>query len=625
MRFSRSRRSALLAATAVAVGGIAGAARLPDLGADHPEAGPEPAPGTPCTHAGQLRISSSTEKGMTGLADLYNERTRTFTVDGRAYCGTVTVDLKSSGAAERELEAALKKPGFATDESLPEVWLPSARAWFELLAHGLPPDRQPRIPRTGWSLARSPLVLALPEGKATALRTRINNRFDWATLEQLVGPDNAPLTWGDAGLLAGGRREWGTFRLRKDNAMLSTSGLAAAVSCYLALHANHRNWTTGSPGMKQRFNKLEGLVSPAGYSSDSWAMMTALATRDQIEPGWGDTDSAVIVQESLVYQYNTSQLGVTAAPREHLMPFYPERALFMDHPYVELPTLRDRVRQALSDDFRTFLHSPEAQRHFTRYGMRLSPDGTRTGELDALSRRLKQRDGMSAVDPVQSRVAELPWPGGAELEKIQGLWQSTRKRAHLMILVDESGAMSADHLERVRSTLGAALKQWTNDRDRVAVCGFHADPERQQAPVIRWITDGWLAGSSPALIAAAQELSARPGTTSPLRRAIREAQDGVARIADEDGETPEDTDGDGRWINVVLVVTAGNDPDEDTPRAAEPSPLAGVPVHSLALHPGAGQAAAVLKGFAERTRGSFSEVTDLQDLDRLFAAAMRVA
>src|SRR5439155_13932982 len=81
------------------------------------------------------------------------------------------------------------------------------------------------VPADVESIARTPLVLAMPRPMAEAL-----------------GWPKTPIGWGDVlklandprGWAAKGHPEWGSFKLGKTNPNISTSGLAATVGAFVA-------------------------------------------------------------------------------------------------------------------------------------------------------------------------------------------------------------------------------------------------------------------------------------------------------------------------------------------------------------------------------------------------------
>lgn len=442
-----------------------------------------------------LQLSSSTEKAsgnpdapkaMDLIVIDYNGSHREFDLGSRKGCATVSVSSVSSGTAERGLSSS-EWTAVTGEQAKPHVWLPTSSAWVSLWQHEKP-DTAPTADDFE-SLAQSPLVLAMPRGKAGRFKEGLADAdlsFNWSVLGQLLH-QGKPLQWGQPGLLSHGSPQWKGFSLRKDDPVESTSGLFALIAVAKAA-AGARVTDAELP---EYLRRIERLV-PNDINPDGTQMMRDLRYEARCgSPDWGDGASAVIVQESLMYQYDADSLGgnprsSTPCPSggsggggkpDDLVPIYSTTNWVMDHPFVPLPGLT-AAQQAAADDFLAFLRTPSAQQRLAASGLR-DKDGKRfpTSGLTELN----DRTGDSKVVLPESVTAP---PGlavqGPEIATIRDRWLASRKPVHLMVLIDESGTMAHDgsvtgknRMDEVRSALHRA-QAWLGKNDEFAIVGFAA-------------------------------------------------------------------------------------------------------------------------------------------------------
>ncbi|MET0495192.1 MAG: substrate-binding domain-containing protein [Actinoplanes sp.] len=437
-----------------------------------------------------LQVSSSTEKaaGRTGppkamdlIARDYNAAKRRYDLDGGQGCATVEVSATSSGTAERGL--ATDWAG-VTGQPQPQVWLPTSSAWVSLLRHERPGAAPPAADLE--SLAQSPLVLAMPKSKADSFKAGLREAgitFDWSVLGQLV-QNGKPLQWGQPGLLSDGDPAWQGFSLRKDDPVESTSGLFALIAVSKAA-AGARLSDAEIP---EYLRRIERLV-PSDINPDGTQMMRDLRFEARCgSANWGAGAGAVVVQESLMYQYDTDTLGGTpntATPcpagrtsvPEDLVPIYSSTNWVMDHPYVRLPNLTPAQRAA-ADDFLTFVRSADNERPLAEAGLRdragrQFPDA---GLTDLNNRMSDEGDLLpdEVTAPPENTLR------GAEIAAIRDRWLASRKPVHLLVLIDESGTMKKkseitgkSRMAEVHSALQRA-QAWLGRNDEFAIAGFAA-------------------------------------------------------------------------------------------------------------------------------------------------------
>ena len=441
-----------------------------------------------------LQLSASTEKAS-GHPDApkaldlividYNDSHREFDLGGEKGCATMKLSSVSSGTAERGLSSS-EWTAVTGEQSKPHVWLPTSSAWVSLWQHEKP-DTAPAADDFE-SLAQSPLVLAMPKSKAARFQEGLADAglsFRWSVLGQLVR-EGKPLQWGEPGLLSHGSPQWKGFSLRKDDPFESTSGLFALIAVAKAA-AGARVTDAELP---EYLRRIERLV-PNAINPDGTQMMRDLRYEARCgSPDWGDQASAVIVQESLMYQYDADNLGgnprsSTPCPSgsagggapDDLVPIYSTTNWVMDHPYIPLPGLT-AAQQAAADDFLAFLRMPAAQQRLADAGMR-----DKDGKMFPTSGLTALNDRMGAGRVLLPESVTAP-PGlavqGQEIAAIRDRWLASRKPVHLLVLIDESGTMAydgsvagRDRMVEVRSALQRA-QAWLGGNDDFAIVGFAA-------------------------------------------------------------------------------------------------------------------------------------------------------
>ncbi len=477
-----------------------------------------------------LSISASSEKAalLGQLADEYIRADRRF--DGR--CADPTVTSKASGAA---LDALAAGWDAAKDGPAPQVWTPASSSWVALLRQrlastdkgGLVPDG--KIP----TVAQSPLVLAMPKPLAEALGWP-DTPIGWS---DVLGLTNDPQGWG-----AKGHPEWGRFRLGKANPHFSTSGLNATVGAYFAATGRSTDLTEkdlADPKVLQYVRSVEAGV--VHYGDISLTFLSNLAAADQAGRGLSYI-SAVAIEEKSVYDYNQGNptgdpalAGKGTKPRVPLVAVYPkEGTLLSDHPFVVLSTASDE-QKAAAQDFLKYVQEPARQQRFTDAAFR-----TYEGKVGAgltASNGLLPDAKFTVIDPPAPQV----------LAKALTTWDSQRKRARVLLVLDVSGSMSNDTGSGTRLALAKAaalqsLSMFAPD-DEVGLWTFSTEINGAATPYTMQVDIGALSANKARIEQVIRGLSAEGGTA--LYATTRAAQQKLAGSADPSR------------INAVVVLTDG--------------------------------------------------------------------
>ncbi len=166
-----------------------------------------------------------------------------------------------------------------------------------------------------------------------------------------------------------------------------------------------------------------------------------------------------VAQEHLVVNYNRQ------SPRDRLVALYPvEGTLWADHPLALLETgsLTDNQRQTWRA-LRDYVQSPEAQRTVLESGFRPADlSVSLEGSPIALA---------NGVDPSQPQTT-LQVPGPAVVDVVQNVWQYTKRKANIFLVVDTSGSMQGEKMAAAQAALREFMAQIKGDQERVGLVEF---------------------------------------------------------------------------------------------------------------------------------------------------------
>ena len=311
----------------------------------------------------------------------------------RDKCTVVRVQTIESATAARELVSGWKNT--STYGPAPAIWVPASSAWTALVNQRLAATGQPPVGTGGASLAQTPLVVAMPAPMAHALGWP-EKKVGWADLAKLAADPH--------GWATHGHPEWGAFKLGKASPELNTSGLLATIATSdLSDTANAA---------------LESSV--VYYGDSSTAFLGTWDRLDQNKQLPTSFASAVVTDERFVSAYNAGYPdgdrhgNAQPKPRVPLVAISPDDGAFeSDYPLT-------RVTASWVDDaagpgvaaFTAFARSPESQGKVVAEGFRVG------GSADDVS--------MAAFAHANTDLMH---------------WSKLRKKARVMLVVDESDSM----------------------------------------------------------------------------------------------------------------------------------------------------------------------------------------
>lgn len=560
-------------------GGDGAAGDAPPGGAPLAQDSPAPAAGNgPCI---PLNILTSLENAdmVRALAAGYTAKPRN--VDGR--CVTPAVTQEQSGAAAAKVAGQF--PGVGAGDK-PSIWLPDSSAWLRIAgtaARGNP------VPQEGTSMARSAIVVAMPE-----------------TMTAALGWDKQPPSWSEVFKMAGeqdvwqrlGHGDWGKFKFGKASPLVSTSGLMALAASYGAAGGS----TGGVDGMDLAAPSLVDKVRAVELGTSHY-----MATPEHFLWHARQADdagkvseflSAVIVDEKSVWDYNrgvVSEDGTTKhsgpPPKEPLRAIYPQDGVFVaDNPAVILEGdwVGSQLRSA-ARDFLSFAATEQGQNVVKASGYRPVQ-----GALDA---------GVAATGHYAQTLQPLPLPKAEALAAIKDSFPEVRKRARALFLLDVSDSMVQESgvtkLQRAKDAVRKALDHFGGD-DEIGLAAFsHEGDGPLQPGVVTPVAP--LKSNKEDLIGKLNGLQAVEAT--PLFEA-------VSRFAGDQAKEYKDT-----FINSIVLLSDGKN---DT---RHPGDLGGLseqlshqnhstPVLVFTLAYGPGADVATLREIARSSGAHYYDATD---------------
>ena len=539
--------------------------------------------GPGCVH---VAVAASFEKSdlLGRIATDYNA-TRP-SVDTR--CVRIDVFRKASGEAER----ALAQGWHESDGPYPHAWSPAATTWVTLLERHRAEAGLPNIVPAGLpSIARSPLVIAMPEPMAKALGWPAQN-VAWAEIFSLA---QDPRGWGRYG-----HSEWG-FRLAKTSPIVSTSGLHTLLATYEAAFQASGTRDLNDERVRASVRGVESSVVHYGDTVSTFLKNLADADdRDEVF----DYVSAIVMEEKQIWDYNNGNpefrlTRTRQVPKIRLVALYPVEGTYLaDHPFVVLNEswIGDRERRAAAS-FVDYLRSNAVQLRFQQDGFR--GYGGEPGPI------ITGNSEFNANLPARIFPSALP----AALQQIQSSWPELRKRARVVMIIDSSSSMSAratgsaSKLQLAKQAALGALPSFADDDD-VALWSFAAAPPRELVPL------GPFREQQSTIRREIEQLEAQ-GSRKALYATITKAVERLSKGFDP------------ARINAVLVLTDGRNDDPERSdlsaliRLLRAQPKSEV-VRVFTLGYGSGADLTTLERIAVASHGGGYEATDPRVIDRVF-------
>ncbi|MFI0352981.1 substrate-binding domain-containing protein [Actinomadura sp. 9N407] len=339
---------------------------------------------------------------------------------------TKAVVRKADPGAMAALLAGQGVPG-RTDRK-PDVWIPDSSLWTAMAGRGAKPAP---IEVTRTSVARSPIVVALPRTLAAGLKARgVTAAPSWDNLLQAAG--------GTAGgaVTKNQMIPPGSVRLLVPDPARDASGMTALVITDILL-ANDPN----------KGSIFTGIVRTVRESTQP----SVQAQFAQFKPQRTGKRPIAIAAEQAVWAFNRT------GPAEPAVALYPqEGTLSLDHPVAI--TTADPGRRAAARLVERALATEATRADVRELGFR-SPDGKAPGTFGEAS----------GVSPQRPR--DLPAPKPATTRQVMQAWSKLSLGIRMLTLIDISGTMTepiapgTTRLQATARTAQGGLSMMANDTE----------------------------------------------------------------------------------------------------------------------------------------------------------------
>jgi Ca-activated chloride channel family protein len=304
-------------------------------------------------------------------------------------CASVTVVSAESATVASAL-------GTVAPGGRPDVWAPESRVWAGLAASR--PEAAAALPRTGPSLATTPVVIAVAGERAAALGWP-SQRLSWRAV---LGAMTKDPTW-----RAYGHPAWGRFVIGMSDPARST----AALHTLLAVADGNRD---GAVTQAEVTNELVLERSVGLYGTDA-----QLVDRTGV--------SAFPATEQAILAHNAG------GELNQLVPAYPTDGVAeADHPFLLLhgswvTAQKRQVAQAFAD----FARGPAGRAGYGRAGFR-GPDRSPRAIPAATA----------GAGTVASAYRTRALPAATQTAEALVRWRALRRPANVLAAIDTSGSMA---------------------------------------------------------------------------------------------------------------------------------------------------------------------------------------
>lgn len=308
------------------------------------------------------------------------------------------------------------------DGQRPDVWVPESTTWMRLAESRQ--DAAQMLPAQVPSLARSPVVLAMPQPMAQAL-AKAGVKPTWHDLVGKLAGSN----WSQFG-----QPKWGKFKLGMADPSQSTAALNALLSV-----ADANNDGKIADNERQAVSTLWNDTDQKAYQPTPSGIIQQLITMNQ-----SDASEQQILQyvsafpalEQDVASYNSDN-----TPAVKLTAVYPsDGAAAADYPYLVLnwshaklspaAAAAQRLRDQVADQFLSYLRTPSSKSTFLDNGYR---DSNYKGGAD-----LTSDNGVTRTVPATVRADMEP----SSINLVVSMWAALSRPTNMLLLVDVSSGMN---------------------------------------------------------------------------------------------------------------------------------------------------------------------------------------
>jgi hypothetical protein len=379
--------------------------------------------GPSCSGRIQLSVAAAPE-----IAPAVKAAADQWAADGAAVGGTcIGVNVSSSesvdvaAAVASKHGATLAGVGQASGTAVtPDVWVPDSSTWLLRLKNG---GATAFAPANGASIARSPVVVAMPEPVASRVGWP-EKKLSWTDLLTAVTAGKSPL---HAGIVEPTQDAAGLSGLLSLTAAASSTG-SSPVAAQEAMVGALRALATNRSSIRQ------DLLARFPRSSDPTAIANGLG--------------AAALSEEDVIAYNQTKPPIQLAALYLDPPPMP-----LDYPFAVLPGIEPAKASAAKVLFEV-LTTPGFRNRLAAQALR-SPDGNWGAGFKAPQGAPSPAGGGATVPPTGQGAAGDLDP--AAIAKATTTWSVATQSGRMLAVVDVSGSMKA----KVATANGATREQVT--------------------------------------------------------------------------------------------------------------------------------------------------------------------
>ncbi|RFU38471.1 VWA domain-containing protein [Actinomadura logoneensis] len=526
----------------------------------------------------KVAVSPDIEPAVTKAAGRFNDERHK--VGGKC--------VKATVSKSRPYEVSTVLSGTAVDQGgdrRPDVWIPDSSLWTSLVRGQSKSGASIQSTRT--SVARSPLVIALPGTLASTLKKQgVTATPSWdnllkaaggvqgggVTKNQMIPPDMIRLLVPDPG-----RNTAGMASLMVTNILLA--GDANKASIFTGIVRTVRESTV--PSVDDQFK--------------------------QFQKGRRARQPVALAPEQAIYRYNKGK------PAETAQALYPDDGTLMfDYPFTV--TTSDGDRQKAAHLLEQAINTDATRSDVRELGFR-SADGKAPSSFTP----------KLGVNP--GRVRQLPAPKPADVNEVMQAWSKLSLGLRMLTLIDVSGSMVApvapntNRLQAIQQVAQGGLSMMSNDTE-LGVWVFSTNMGRGGVPYKEAVSVGPLGeriGSSTRrtmILSQFQQMKPKPNGDTGIYRSVLAAYKYMKRTYKPEFGTS------------IVLLTDGTNDDKNGPSLketlaklkAEKDPNKPIQVNMIGFGPDTNPAE--LKQIAQLTGGDVEVAKTPQEISRIFLAML---
>jgi len=405
------------------------------------QAGPGPEPGVPSTPAASsssetitLLLSSSNAKQTfidKAVADFNDQRVR---AGGKVV--QVQVQHVNSGDSWNDIREGRSKP---------DLWSPGDESWIRIANDTWRGLQNHPLFEKAEPLVNVPLCIAMWEPMAVALG--YPKPLGWTDLAKISAD---PRGWARYG-----HPEWGMFKWGHAHPDANSGFLTVLAEVYA-----QRGKTAGLTLQDLKSPQLVSYLSTVEQSVEHYGLSSVWIDNFMREKGPAYLSAAVQYENAIIEGNRKTQNKPF-----RIVAIYPKEGTFITQHPIAIPQADwvTEERKAAARKFIDFLLSPRMQELAMTLGLR------------PISKSVPIADPFTAEWGVRAempQVAAFEVPGEDILKRVNDAWLAAKKPASVMMLIDTSGSMSGEAMEKAKEGAASFISRM-QPRDELEVRTFN--------------------------------------------------------------------------------------------------------------------------------------------------------